>query len=232
MEGIRRRTGIDAAKKVSDLNEKVLMSWAEKNNIEIDGGQLSLLSAYQNRVLEVNEHMNLTAITGDENFTVKHFIDSLTLLPWLPQNAKVIDVGTGAGFPGVPLKIMRPDVGITLMDSLRKRVYFLRESINLLCLENVCCVHARAEEFVRKPDYREQYDICAARAVARLSVLAGYTLPFVKRGGLLLAMKGPDAAEEIAEAAPIIKRLRAEIKEVKPVEIAEGITHTVIVIEK
>ncbi len=214
------------------MNESLLMNWAEKNNIKINGTQISLLSEYQNCVLEVNKHMNLTAITGDNDFTVKHFIDSLTLLPWLPQNAKVIDVGTGAGFPGVPLKITRPDISITLMDSLRKRVFFLRDSIDLLGLENVNCVHARAEEFIRKPDYREQYDICAARAVARLSVLAGYTLPFVKRGGLLLAMKGPDAAEEIAEAAPLIKKLRAEIKEVKPVEIAEGITHTVIVIER
>jgi 16S rRNA (guanine527-N7)-methyltransferase len=176
--------------------------------------------------------MNLTAITDEAEFAVKHFIDSLTLMPWLPAGAKVLDVGTGAGFPGVPLKIARPDIKLTLMDSLRKRIFFLRETVDGLKLEDVTCLHARAEEFIRKPEHKERYDICTARAVARLTGLVGYTLPFVKPGGLLLAMKGADVTDELNEARPVIKKLGGAVTEVKPVEIGMGITHTVVVIGK
>jgi 16S rRNA (guanine527-N7)-methyltransferase len=210
----------------------IILEWAGRNGLALDGGQLAKLAEFKGRVLEANKYMNLTAITGGEEFAVKHFIDSLSLHAWLPYGAKVVDVGTGAGFPGVPLKIARPDIELTLMDSLRKRVFFLRETLERLSISGVNCLHARAEEYNRKPEHRQSYDICAARAVARLAALAGYTLPFVKRGGLLLAMKGADVNEELDEAAPVIKKLGGEVKEVKAIEIGLGITHSVVVIGK
>ncbi len=214
------------------MKEEILIKWAENNGIALSAAQLKQLADYQARTLEVNRHMNLTAITDDAEFTVKHFIDSLTLLPWLPQNARVLDVGTGAGFPGLPLKIARPDIKLTLIDSLRKRIFFLRETADELNLADVECVHARAEEVIRKPEYKGRFDICAARAVARLSALAEYTVPFLKRGGLLLAMKGPDAREEIKEAAPVLKKLGAAVRETRRTEIGLGIAHQVVVVER
>ncbi|MDR1663392.1 MAG: 16S rRNA (guanine(527)-N(7))-methyltransferase RsmG [Clostridiales bacterium] len=207
--------------------------WLTRNGYaSLTEEQSEKLTAFQRRVLSVNEYMNLTAITDGEGFAVKHFIDSLTVLPWIKQNARVADVGTGAGFPGVPVKIMRRDLQLTLMDSLRKRIFFLREAAALLGLEGVTCVHARAEELSRQAGYREAFDVCAARAVARLDKLAGYTLPLLKKGGLLLAMKGPEAEAEIAAAKPALQRYGGAVAEVWKGEIAEGMTHTVIVVEK
>ncbi len=211
---------------------ELITEWALRGKTALSAAQLEALALYQARTLEVNRYMNLTAVTDDAEFTVKHFIDSLTLLPWLPQNARVLDVGTGAGFPGLPLKIARPDIKLTLMDSLRKRILFLRDTVAELNLTDAECVHARAEEFIRKPEYAGRFDICAARAVAKLSALTGYTVPFLKPGGLLLAMKGPNPGDEIKEAAPVLKKLGAAVKETRGFEIGLGITHTVVVIER
>jgi 16S rRNA (guanine527-N7)-methyltransferase len=195
--------------------------------------QLNLFDLYQRRLLEVNEYMNLTAITSDEDIAVKHFIDSFTLLPWLgTPGIKLLDIGAGAGFPGLALKIIKPDVKITLMDSLRKRVLFLRETADMLGLTDVECQHARAEEFSRKPEYRMRYDIVTARAVASLTKLVRYALPFLKKGGLFLAMKGPEVGKEIAEALPAIKKHGCAVREVREVYISGEIKRTVIVVER
>ena len=193
--------------------------------------QLSQLSLFKERLLEANQYMNLTAITEDEAIAKKHFIDSLSLLPWITPGAKLLDIGAGAGFPGLPLKIARPDIHLTLLDSLRKRILFLRETADALNLDNVECVHARAEEINKTGAYRARSDICTARAVARLDRLAGYALPFLKPGGLFLAMKGPDAADEIKEAEGKINKLGGRVLEIRAVEIAEGMKHSVVVVE-
>ena len=217
------------------MRADIINEWLIGNGLpELDGNAENLLSRYQQRVLEVNKYMNLTAITGDEDFAVKHFIDSFTLLPWICGGGcpSVIDIGTGAGFPGIPLKIVCPNIKLTLVDSLRKRVFFLRETLDMLGISDVECIHARAEEIANKDGYRENYDICMARAVARLDRLVGYAMPLLKPvaagfpGGLLLAMKGPDVSEEIKSA-----KLNYPV-ETRKFEIAEGMTHTVIAVRK
>ncbi|MCL1844319.1 MAG: 16S rRNA (guanine(527)-N(7))-methyltransferase RsmG, partial [Defluviitaleaceae bacterium] len=176
------------------------MNWANSRGIEITPAQLDALAAYQQRVLDVNKYINLTAITDPADFAVKHFIDSLTLLPHLPHlphKTNLIDIGTGAGFPGMVLRIMRDDLHITLLDSTRKRVNFLRETSEQLGLPTES-VHARAEDFAR--EHGAIFDICTARAVAGMDRLAGWALPLVRSGGAFLAMKGPDVAEELEKA--------------------------------
>jgi len=159
------------------------------------------LEIYARLLVEWNQKMNLTAITDPVGIAVKHFADSLTVAPLLPAGAfRLIDVGTGAGFPGVPLALLRPDCRLTLLDSLNKRLVFLEEVCRQLDLP-VTLVHARAEEGGRRPDLREQYDVAVARAVAAMPVLCEYCLPFVRVGGRFLALKGPDADRERAEAS-------------------------------
>jgi 16S rRNA (guanine527-N7)-methyltransferase len=215
------------------MRENIIQDWLSANNHPpLTDGQIEKLTLYQKRLLEVNKHMNLTAITTDEEIAVKHFIDSLTLSPWLFPNTCVIDVGTGAGFPGLVLKIVRPDIRLTLLDSLRKRVFFLMEVSSLLGFADVHCIHARAEETARQPEYKNRYDTVTVRAVARLDKLAGYTLPLLKKGGLLLAMKGPDADAEINEALPAIKKHGGRFIEKKIFTVADGLRHTVAVVGK
>ena len=159
------------------------------------------LEIYARLLVEWNQKMNLTAITDPVGVAVKHFADSLTVAPLLPAGEfTLIDVGTGAGFPGVPLALLRPDCRLTLLDSLNKRLVFLEEVCRQLDLP-VTLIHARAEEGGRRPDLREQYDVAVARAVAAMPVLCEYCLPFVRVGGRFLALKGPDADRERAEAS-------------------------------
>lgn len=159
------------------------------------------LEIYARLLVEWNQKMNLTAITDPVGVAVKHFADSLTVAPLLPAGEfTLIDVGTGAGFPGVPLALLRPDCRLTLLDSLNKRLVFLEEVCRQLDLP-VTLIHARAEEGGRRPDLREQYDVAVARAVAAMPVLCEYCLPFVRVGGRFLALKGPDADWERAEAS-------------------------------
>ena len=161
---------------------------------------------YYGILTEWNKVMNLTAITGEEEVALKHFADSLTILPYIKkaEARTLIDVGTGAGFPGIPLKIVYPELQVTLLDSLEKRVKFLNEVIMKLGLEGIRAVHARAEDAGRAPEFREQFDVAAARAVAPMNILCEYCLPFVKVNGTFIAMKGP-AAEEYAGALKILK---------------------------
>lgn len=158
--------------------------------------QLEQFQRYYAILVEVNQVMNLTAITEEDEVGVKHFADSLTLLPYLERFGvkSLADIGTGAGFPGIPLKIACPELQVTLIDSLEKRVGFLNRVIEELGLTGICAVHARAEDAGRDPAYRSQFDMAVARAVAPMNILAEYCLPFVRVGGHFVAMKGP--AEE------------------------------------
>ena len=181
--------------------------------------------------------MNLTAITERDEVYLKHFYDSLTLAWAYPElqteELRMIDVGAGAGFPSLPLKIAFPQLQITIIDALNKRINFLRDLVKELGLEGVTVEHARAEEFGNKTaPAREQYDVATARALARLNVLGELTLPFVKVGGVLLAMKGSAADEELAEAKKAITTLGAEIGEQIDVSLPNGDPRSVIVIKK
>lgn len=186
-------------------------------------------------VLETNEHTNLTRITDDRDAVLKHFIDSLTLLRWdyIGVGARVVDVGTGAGFPGIPLKIARPDIHLVLVDSTLKRVRFLREATEALGLTGVEAVHARAEQLHGDGAFAGRFDVATARAVARLDRLVGWCLPFVRSGGRFLAMKGPDVDEEIAEAAAPLREAGGRIEAVERFSLPEAAgERTVIVVAK
>ena len=161
------------------------------------------LAAYLAELTETNRHMNLTAITGSAEAWEKHFLDCAILLQkvQLPLGATCIDVGTGAGFPGMVLALLRPDLQVTLLDSLQKRIGFLEQTAAKLGLANVRCIHARAEDGAKLPELREQFDMATARAVAAMPVLTEYCLPFVKQGGVFAAMKGPSETAEQAETA-------------------------------
>ena len=169
--------------------------------------QMELFAKYDDFLIDYNTKINLTRIIDPREVAVKHFGDSLTLLTQdvLPQGASIADVGTGAGFPGIPLAISRPDLQITLMDSLRKRIEFLRELIQALGITNVTLVWGRAEELGQNPQYRNRFDIVIARAVAPLRVLVELCLPLTKTNGVFLAMKGPKAEEEVEAATNALK---------------------------
>ena len=169
--------------------------------------QMELFAKYDDFLIDYNTKINLTRIIDPREVAVKHFGDSLTLLTQdvLPQGASIADVGTGAGFPGIPLAISRPDLQITLMDSLRKRIEFLRELIQALGITNVTLVWGRAEELGQTPQYRDRFDIVIARAVAPLRVLVELCLPLTKTNGVFLAMKGPKAEEEVEAATNALK---------------------------
>lgn len=187
----------------------------------LDNVQLDQLVLYDSLLLEWNQKINLTAITDPKEVAVKHMVDSLSAFDGslFRDGARVIDVGTGAGFPGLVLKIFFPSMELVLLDSLQKRVKFLETVVSALGLSGVSCVHGRAEETARQEGYRERFDLALSRAVARLSVLAEYTLPFVRIGGSLLALKGAKFAEEMTEAETAAKLLGGGAPTAKPVKL-------------
>ena len=166
-------------------------------NININEYQIFQLYNYMNLLIEWNKKINLTAIIKPDDIIIKHFIDSITITRFITTNSKVIDVGTGAGFPGLPIKIIRRDTEITLMDSLNKRILFLEEIINNLNLEKISTVHSRAEDLGRDKEYRQKFDNATSRAVAPLNYLLEYMMPFVKVGGSCICMKGANYQEEL-----------------------------------
>lgn len=191
--------------------------------------------AYMEGILSWNEKVNLTAITDREDFIRKHFLDSLTCcsFPEMEEANRIIDVGTGAGFPGIPLALMFPDKQFTLMDSLKKRLNIIDELTETLGINNVRTLHGRAEDLARMKEHREQYDLCVSRAVANLAVLSEYTLPFLKVGGSLLAYKGPEAIQEIKSSVGAIRTLGGILSEERRVTIPGLETsHVILVIDK
>ncbi len=197
--------------------------------------QANKLDAYGDLLLDWNQRMNLTAITQPAEVAVKHFLDSALLLkycPDLPETLSVIDVGTGAGFPGMVLAILKPDWQITLLDSLQKRINFLETLAHSLALENVRCIHSRAEEGGQNAMLREQFDLATARAVANLPLLCEYCLPFVKVGGWFLPMKGADPQMEESRAQKAIPLLGGNLAGVEEYALPDGSKRCVFRIRK
>ncbi len=192
-----------------DLLKKCLSEF----NIDIDKKQLELFSRYYELLIEWNNKFNLTSITQKDDVIIKHFADSLALLKYFdPGNKSLIDIGTGAGFPGIPIKIMVPDCKILLLDSLNKRINFLDEVITSLGLDGISTVHGRAEDMGHDPDMREKFDLALSRAVANLSTLSEYCLPFVNINGLFISYKSGNIDDELSGAQKAIKTVGGSLE--------------------
>ena len=195
--------------------------------------QIEKFYKYMNLLIEWNEKINLTAIIKPEEIILKHFIDSLTILKYLKRNEKIVDMGTGAGFPGIPLSIVCNENKITLVDSLNKRLVFLKEVIKQLDLKNVETIHARAEDFGQNKTYREQFDIATSRAVANLATLSEYLLPLVKIGGKCICMKASDIEQEVQDAKKAIDVLGGTIHQIEKFTLPQSdMGRTIIMINK
>lgn len=206
---------------------------SSKIEIMLDEKQKEQFYKYMQLLLEWNEKINLTAITDPKEIILKHFIDSITISKYIPKDAYIADIGTGAGFPGIPLKIVREDINIVLVDSLNKRIKFLDDVIQNLELKNIKTIHARAEEFGQNKEYREMFDIVTSRAVANLTTLSEYLIPLVKKNGKCLSMKGPDIKQEIEASKKAIKVLGGTITNIYEFKLPDSdIERTVIEIEK
>ncbi|HIY31275.1 MAG TPA: 16S rRNA (guanine(527)-N(7))-methyltransferase RsmG [Candidatus Mediterraneibacter avicola] len=186
----------------------------EKMNIRLTDDQKSQFDLYYELLIEWNRVMNLTGITDYDEVNLKHFTDSLTIsrIIDMAQINTLIDVGTGAGFPGIPIKIAFPHIKVYLLDSLNKRIKFLNEVIKKLGLKNIYAFHGRAEDFAKDRQYREKFDVCVSRAVANLSTLSEYCIPFVKTGGYFVSYKGGDSDEEVVRSENAITLLGGEIE--------------------
>ncbi len=214
-------------------NTRLLVSDAQKLGFSITDEQLSRFDLLSELLVEQNKTMNLTAITDPDGIAVKHFADSISVLSAaeIPQGAKILDVGTGAGFPGLPLLIMRPDIDLTMIDSTAKKLKYVENTVNELGLI-ATTLHTRAEEAGQSKEYREKFDFVCSRAVAALNVLCEYCLPFVKQNGLFIAMKGAKAQEEIDAAKAAIKTLGGKIVAEKSFSLSDGGERTLVVIKK
>ena len=195
--------------------------------------QLEQFFEYMELLIDWNGKMNLTAITDPDEIILKHFIDSITILKEIEDDSKLVDVGTGAGFPGIPLSIMNPTLKITLVDSLNKRLIFLQEVVKKLKLDNIKIIHARAEELGQNKEYREMFDVATSRAVANLSTLSEYLIPLVKINGTVISMKAGEAQKEINEARKAIKVLGGTIEKIDEFNLPQtDIERTIVVINK
>lgn len=211
----------------------ILTEGAREFGVELENSQVNAFMKYMDMLKEWNKRINLTAIEEDEEIVVKHFLDSMSIIPYIESNdTRLIDIGTGAGFPGIPVKICRGNVKVTLLDSLEKRINFLKEVISSLGLQGIDAVHGRAEDFGQNPQYREKFDYAVARAVASLPVLLEYCLPFVKTGGLFIAMKGSNI-EEVDLSSKALEILGGEIENIYTLVIpSSDIKRNIITVRK
>ena len=217
---------------IEQFNE-LMNLYAKKLNMVFSEKQIKQFFKYMNLLIEWNNKINLTAITEPKEIILKHFIDSLTINKYIEQNKILVDVGTGAGFPGIAVKIYRPDVKVVLVDSLNKRINFLNEVVKELQLENIQTIHSRVEEFGKNKKYRESFDIVTARAVANLTVLSEYLLPLAKVNGKCICMKGSEIEEEINNSKNAINILGGKIEKIDQFKLPDSdINRNIIIIDK
>lgn len=217
------------------MQNQILKSGFEEIGLTYTEDIEKKFNIYKDLLLEWNKKINITRIENDEEIYIKHYLDSVLLLDSSNKSIdkKIIDVGTGGGFPGLPLKIVNDNFKLTLLDSLRKRIDFLQLVVDELGLKNVDLIHGRAEDFGQNKNYREKYDICVSRAVAPLNVLVELCLPFVKPGGYFAAYKSESISEEINEAKNAVEKLSGKIADIKLIKIPNSnITRKIIIIEK
>ena len=206
---------------------------ADKIEVKLNDVQVNNFYKYMNLLIEWNEKMNLTAITEPNEVILKHFIDCLTINKYVESFSNIIDIGTGAGFPGIPVSIINTNCKVTLMDSLNKRIKFLDEVSNKISAKNIDTIHARAEELARNKGFRENFDCATSRAVASLNVLLEYMLPFVKVGGYCICMKGSNVEEEIINSEKALEILGGVIENVISFQLPESdVGRSIVVIKK
>lgn len=216
-----------------DNFKELMCSYGKQIDIEFNDKQLEQFYEYMNLLLEWNEKINLTAIVKQEDVILKHFIDSLTINKYIEKNKTIADVGTGAGFPGIPLKIYRPDLKVVLVDSLNKRIIFLNDVIAKLDLKDISTVHSRIEDFGKDKKYRESFDYVTARAVANLTTLSEYLIPISKVNGMCICMKGNEVEGEIRDSEKAINLLGGKIEKVDSFNLpGSDIYRNVIIIDK
>lgn len=201
----------------------------------LTANQIEAFDLYYRELVDWNTRINLTTIVERDQVNVKHFLDSLSIAPILrslPSTIRLIDIGTGAGFPGIPLKIALPDLRLTLVETTGKKVEFLKDVIAQLQLRDAMAIQARAEDLAHTLDHREQYDVAVARAVANLATLVEYALPFVRAGGLFIAQKGVDVTDEIKQASRALKELGGRVRKITPVQLPGLEQRHLVIIDK
>ncbi len=215
------------------FNSELFLKEAEKLNITVSSAQTQLFDNFSELLVNKNSVMNLTAVSDSDGIAVRHFADSISVLSAvdIPSGARVIDIGTGGGFPGIPILIMRPDLDFTLLDSTAKKIDFVSDLLLKLGLTGRT-VSGRAEELAKQASFRAQYDFCVSRAVASLNILAELCIPFLKTGGTFISMKGSKAEEEIDEAKSAFAALGCVIENIKKVDLSDGYERNLILIKK
>ncbi len=206
---------------------------AEKNEItDIDNEKIKQLYDYMKNILKWNEVINLTAIKDENEFIMKHFIDSLTILKYINENSKMIDIGTGAGFPGMPVKIVKPNLDITLVDSVNKKINVLKDIAEKMSIQKINIIHSRIEDIANQKEYREQFDYVTSRALSNITTLSEYMLPFLKINGKAICMKGPNFEEELENSKKAIDLLGGKIDKIDKLNINNELERNIIIIKK
>lgn len=212
--------------------KEIFLKEIENSKISLTDKQIENFYNYMLGIIDWNTKINLTAITDEKMFILKHFIDSLTINKYVKDAKSVIDIGTGAGFPGIPLKIANESMSITLIDSVNKKLNVIRELSSKLNLTNLEIIHTRAEELAQNKKYREKYDIATTRAVSNISTIVEYMLPFVNLNGLAICMKGPNFKEELEEGQKAIEILGGKIEKIESLNVGEELERNIIIIRK
>lgn len=215
------------------MNNNYFYNLLLENNIKIDENQLKKFELFKFELIEWNKKINLTRITEENDIYIKHFFDSLQIAKYVNEKTKIIDVGTGAGFPGIPLKIYYPNIEITLLDSVNKKIIYLEDIIKKLELKNIELIHGRVEDIGQENQYREQFDVVVSRAVANMTTLSEYLIPLAKNGGKIICMKGSNVKDELEQARKAINLLGGEIEKIEEYNLPNtDIKYNLIIIRK
>ena len=215
------------------INKELFIKYLNEKEIVLDDEQINKFEKFKDLLIEWNEKINLTTITDENEILIKHFIDSLIPLKYIEDGAKVLDMGTGAGFPGIPTKIAKPDIDITLVDAVNKKITYLNDVKEKLELKNIELIHSRAEALARDKKYRESFDIVISRALANMSTLSEYLLPFLKLSGKAIYIKGPNIEQELEESKKCIELMGGKIIKIEKYTLPTiDLEYNLVIIEK